>query len=161
MEGTGMMAPESSARATMRDASGAIVGQVQLSMGATGVRVVGDLTGLAPGTHGLHLHAVGRCDAPDFQSAGPHFNPMSKQHGFENPQGAHAGDLRNVTVGVDGRARIDEHPAMFDTVRTMIFDTDGASLVVHTSADDYRTDPAGNSGARIACGVLAKDSAGT
>ncbi len=104
--------------------------------------------GLPYGVHGIHLHAVGRCDGPDFKSAGAHWNPAGKQHGHDNPQGAHLGDLRNLEAGADGRAT-----ASF-TVDGDMGDADGTSLVIHAKPDDNKTDPSGNSGGRIACAVL-------
>ena len=104
--------------------------------------------GLAPGTHGIHLHAVGRCDGPDFKSAGGHWNPAGKQHGRNNPLGAHLGDLPNLNVDADGRGN-----ASF-AVNGDMADADGTSLVIHAGSDDYKTDPSGNSGDRIACAVL-------
>ena len=120
------------------------------------VRLVVQSTALPAGTHGTHLHAVGRCDAPAFTTAGAHLNPANRQHGLRNPQGPHAGDMPNLVVGANGQGRIEA------IVRGSIlpghaplFDPDGTALVVHASADDQVTDPSGNSGARIACGVLA------
>lgn len=107
-----------------------------------------DAKGLPPGVHGIHLHAVGLCDGTDFKSAGGHWNPTSKQHGFENPFGAHLGDIPNLTIGADGRG------AASFSVNGDIADIDGTSLVIHAKPDDYRTDPSGNSGERIACAVL-------
>jgi Cu-Zn family superoxide dismutase len=106
-------------------------------------------TGLPLGMHGIHLHAVGRCEGPDFKSAGGHWNPMGKQHGRDNPAGAHLGDLPNLVIGADGRgsARL--------TVDGDVADADGTSLVIHAKEDDYKTDPSGNSGDRVACAVLA------
>jgi Cu-Zn family superoxide dismutase len=104
--------------------------------------------GLPAGVHGIHLHAVGRCDGPKFESAGAHWNPAGKQHGKDNPQGAHVGDLPNLTAGADGKAS-----ASFAIDGDMA-DADGTALVIHAKADDYKTDPSGNSGARIACAVL-------
>lgn len=113
----------------------------------TTIRV--DAEGLPPGVHGTHLHTVGRCDGPKFESAGAHWNPAGKQHGKDNPQGAHLGDLPNLTVGADGKSR-----ASFAIAGDMA-DADGTSLVIHAKADDYKTDPSGNSGDRVACAVLA------
>ena len=107
-----------------------------------------DAEGLEPGVHGIHLHAAGRCDGPDFKSAGPHWNPAGRQHGHDNPQGAHLGDLPNLTAGADGKAM-----ASF-TVAGDMDDADGTSLVIHAKPDDNKTDPSGNSGDRIACAVL-------
>ena len=120
-----------------------------------GVVMVLNLTGLPPGVHGIHLHSVGRCDAPTFESAGPHLNPLGKLHGAQNPAGAHMGDLPNITVDAGGRAaatiQIAVSPA---SLRAETADPDKASVVVHAGPDDYRTDPSGNSGDRIACGIL-------
>jgi Cu-Zn family superoxide dismutase len=98
------------------------------------------------------VHAVGRCDPPGFESAGPHWNPTGREHGSQNPRGQHLGDLPNLLVGADGEGSFDLGIAGAD-LRAML-DTDGAALVIHAGADDYRTDPSGNSGARIACGVF-------
>ena len=107
-----------------------------------------DATGLPPGVHGIHLHSAGRCEGPDFKSAGGHWNPGGKQHGHDNPMGAHLGDLPNLTVGADGKGS-----ANFSVDGDME-DVDGTSLVIHADPDDNKTDPSGNSGARIACAVL-------
>jgi Cu-Zn family superoxide dismutase len=122
-----------------------------------GVRLRGALAGLPPGVHGIHFHGVGRCDPADFASAGPHFNPTNALHGFENPLGPHAGDLPNVTVNSAGQAAVD-----LTTTRVTadpsspngLLGGDGTALVIHADRDDQHTDPAGNSGARIACGVV-------
>jgi superoxide dismutase, Cu-Zn family len=105
--------------------------------------------GLPPGIHGIHLHSVGRCDGPDFKSAAAHWNPKDKQHGHENPMGAHLGDLPNLNVGADGTGT-----ASFTIGAQPLDDADGTSLVIHAKPDDYKTDPSGNSGDRIACAVL-------
>ncbi|HKR24386.1 MAG TPA: superoxide dismutase family protein [Allosphingosinicella sp.] len=126
----------------------------QTVRGAVQVRI--QAAGLAPGQYGAHIHAVGRCDGPDFESAGPHWNPLGRQHGSLNPEGPHLGDLTNLTVGEDGHGRV-EFALPGGTLtgdETPLFDADGASIVIHAAPDDYRTDPAGNSGARIACAVL-------
>ncbi len=112
-----------------------------------------EASGLAQGVHGIHVHAVGRCDSPDFASAGPHWNPAGRQHGRDNPQGMHQGDLPNLTIGADGRGSI-EVAVGGATSMAGLLDADGAALVIHAAPDDYRTDPSGNSGARIACGVI-------
>lgn len=136
--------------------AGEVLGSATLSQEPTGTRVAASVTGLPPGVYAIHLHAVGKCEAPTFMTAGGHFNPGMKQHGNLNPAGEHAGDLPNITVGDDRRGRID---AMRDGLRLVdgdapLVDADGGAVLVHASPDDYRTDPAGNAGARIACGVV-------
>ncbi len=140
---------------SMKSSDGRDLGSLNITEAAQALSISGTLRGLPPGSHGMHLHMVGRCVAPDFESAGGHWNPTSKQHGTENAQGPHLGDLNNITVRADSSATIlvaTRGSSLRATNRLM--DTDGAALVVHTSADDHRTDPSGNSGARIACGVM-------
>ena len=108
--------------------------------------------GLPHGLHGIHVHAVGRCDPPGFESAGSHWNPTSRQHGFNNPQGAHGGDLPNVTVASNGV--LSEAITLPGASFAGLMDGDGSALVIHAAQDDYRTDPSGSSGGRIACGVI-------
>lgn len=140
--------------AELANAEGRAVGSALFSRrGAeTSVRVT--ISGTPGAVHGMHLHAVGKCEAP-FTSAGPHLNPGGHQHGKDNPQGAHLGDLPNVTIDKSGRgessASLGLDAAAIDAA---LFDADGTAVVLHAAADDYRTDPSGNSGARIACGVL-------
>ena len=131
---------------------GAVLGTVRVFSEPTGLMLRVEATGLPPGVHGVHLHAVGRCDPPGFTSAGPHWNPTSREHGHRNPQGHHMGDLGNLGVGADGKlvAGLLVPQATFDALR----DADGAALVLHAKADDEMTDPSGNSGDRIACAVL-------
>jgi Cu-Zn family superoxide dismutase len=142
---------------TLRDASGRTVGTALLTPATEGVQVVLSASGLPAGVHGVHIHQTGLCDAPDFTSAGGHFNPASRQHGTENPNGPHAGDLPNLTVDANGRGTLNA-VAMGVTLdggaANSVRKTGGTSLMVHATADDYRTDPSGNSGARIACGVI-------
>jgi superoxide dismutase, Cu-Zn family len=116
------------------------------------IRVMVEAHGLPQGVHGTHVHTTGKCEGPDFASAGGHWNPTAHQHGKENPAGPHAGDMPNLSIGADGRDR---------TIFTLpggsyaqLLDEDGAALVIHANADDYKTDPSGNSGGRIACGVF-------
>jgi Cu-Zn family superoxide dismutase len=148
--------------ADVKTAQGQPVGTATFSDVTGGVRIILDAKNLAPGAHGVHIHEVGKCDPPGFTTAGGHFNPEKKQHGLENPAGPHAGDLPNLTVGPDGTGR-------FETTTTRItlgpgpnsvVDADGSALVIHAAPDDMRTDPAGNSGARVACGVIVKPAAG-
>jgi len=144
-------------QATLRLASGLPGGTVQLLASGTQVNISIAVVGLSPGVHGMHLHTNGACDAPDFASAGAHLNPDGRQHGTSNPAGAHLGDLPNVTVGNAGTGTVSatlQGPR--DAVLAQLFDADGTAVVVHANADDYRTDPSGNSGGRIACGMLTR-----
>ncbi|MDQ4087314.1 MAG: superoxide dismutase family protein [Pseudomonadota bacterium] len=142
------------ARADIRDATGRIVANAS-AMAGDRLRVRVEAAGLAPGTYGAHIHAVGRCDPPGFETAGPHWNPTQRQHGSQNPAGPHLGDLPNLLVGADGQGSFElaVGGAEMGGPRGLL-DRDGAALVIHAAPDDYRTDPSGNSGARIACGVF-------
>lgn len=137
--------------ATLIGSDGGPRGTASLMSRGTGQAMLVELSGLTPGQHGLHIHGVGRCDPPDFQSAGPHWNPSDAQHGSLNPRGPHAGDLGNTSVGRDGRARVTVPLPLGDDG---LFDADGAAVMVHSGRDDLRTDPGGDSGDRVACGVL-------
>ena len=144
-----------SATAQLRDAGGRVLAQATAEAAGDAVRVRIEASGLAQGAYGAHVHAVGRCDAPGFTTAGPHWNPTGQQHGKDNPQGMHRGDLPNLMVGTDGRGSFEYTiPGASLSGDDAMLDGDGAAIVVHQSPDDYRTDPSGNSGARIACGVL-------
>jgi Cu-Zn family superoxide dismutase len=142
-----------SATATLNDAEGTAIGTITVTDMDGGVHLMGDLTGVPNGEHGFHLHETGVCDATaKFESAGGHFNPDAHQHGKENPAGPHDGDLDNVTADDDGNTVVDLHNA--NATIADLNDEDGAAIVLHADADDYTTDPSGNSGDRIACGVL-------
>jgi Cu-Zn family superoxide dismutase len=133
-------------------ASGDTIGAVQVQQKSGFVALHLSASGLPPGLHGLHLHAAGLCEAPDFKSAGGHFNPLGKMHGRLNPTGAHAGDLPNLEVSPAGSAKVDL--VVTTTTLADLLNTSGAALVIHAAPDDEKTDPTGNSGARIACAVL-------
>ena len=139
----------------MRDAGGRELGTVTLAEAGEGIAVSGTLRGLPPGAHAIHLHMTGRCDPPTFESAGGHWNPTSRQHGSQNPQGPHLGDMPNVTVGADSAVTV-QATTPGGTLRgqNAVLDGDGAAVVIHRAADDYRTDPSGGSGDRIACGIV-------
>ena len=138
--------------ANLVSSSGAVLGSVRVFSEPTGVMLRIDAAGLPVGQHGVHVHSVGRCDAPGFTSAGGHWNPTTRKHGHRNPDGFHMGDLGNLGVGADGKlvAGLLVPQATIDRLR----DADGAALVLHAKADDEVTDPSGNSGDRIACAVL-------
>lgn len=147
---------ESEATVAMNDADGNSVGSVALKQGPHGTMLHARLTDLPPGTHAIHVHAVGACEPPDFQSAGGHHNPEETQHGFFNENGYHAGDLPNIHVPESGTLEVEifsERLKLNDDV----FGGDGAALVIHSEADDYRTDPAGHAGSRVACGVIERN----
>jgi Cu-Zn family superoxide dismutase len=120
----------------------------------SGVLVVGNVTSLGLGAHGIHIHGVGKCEPP-FTSAGPHFNPLGKQHGFENQHGPHLGDLPNIDTPAAGTLRFEVLlPGVTLKGTNPLLDKGGSSIVVHAARDDYKTDPSGDSGSRIACGVI-------
>lgn len=142
----------------LRNASGATVGMATLVERGDEVQITIHATGMPPGVHGVHIHETGTCTPPDFSSAGGHFAPVSRQHGFENPAGPHGGDLPNIEVGADGTGHftLSNDRVTLASGPTSLFDDDGSAIVVHAGRDDYRTDPAGASGARIACGVVTR-----
>ncbi len=143
------------AHAKLSDASGQPVGSATLTQTPHGVLISAQLHNIPPGVHAFHIHTVGEC-TPPFTSAGGHFNPASREHGIENAAGMHAGDMPNITVPASGTVEFQ----VLNTITSLqdgpnrILDDDGASLMVHATADDYESDPAGNAGARIACGVI-------
>ena len=138
--------------ATVKSADGKNIGTATLLPAGDGMRLALQVSGLPAGDHGVHIHAVGKCEGPKFESAGAHWNPRDKLHGLENPQGPHAGDMPNLTVGEDGAGIV--NATLPGTNVEALFDEDGAAVVVHAKKDDQRTDPSGDSGDRIACGVL-------
>jgi len=150
------MAYGETAKAALYNAEGKEIGNATFTDDSEGVRMVLTVGELTPGLHGFHIHAVGKCEGPDFKSAGGHFNPLGKKHGAKNPEGAHAGDLQNLSVETDGTAHVEwvVKGVTLGPGENSLFHPDGTSLVIHANPDDEMTDPSGNSGARVACGVM-------
>jgi Cu-Zn family superoxide dismutase len=148
----------SKATANVMDLEGNSLGTLELTEADGGVHITGELLGLPGGAHGIHIHQTGDCDAASkFESAGGHFNPTSRQHGKDNPEGPHAGDLENISATAEGGGALVDLTDANVTLgegENSLFDDDGSAIVVHADADDYKTDPSGNSGERIACGVI-------
>jgi Cu-Zn family superoxide dismutase len=151
--------PALQGQAVLKDKMGQQVGLATLTEGPSGVRIEVAGVGLPPGPKGIHIHAVGKCEPPEFTSAGAHFNPAGKKHGRLSPDGVHAGDLPNLMVTPLGAAGLDvttKAVTLKGGVPASLFGAGGTSLVIHALPDDERTDPTGNSGGRIACGVIAR-----
>lgn len=144
------------ATADIRDGAGRSVGTATATQSGDSIRISIESTGLPQGAHGAHVHMVGSCVPPAFTSAGDHWNPTGREHGKDNPNGMHMGDLPNLLVGTEGRGTLEYTiPGAWVSGGAMpLLDADGAAIVIHAGADDYRTNPSGNSGARIACGVF-------
>jgi Cu-Zn family superoxide dismutase len=156
MAGGVLLVAQNSEQVTLRDARGTIVGTATLKPdGTTGVAFELNLKELPPGEHAVHLHQTPTCDPPSFESAGPHLNPAGKQHGLQNPAGPHAGDMNNVKVAADGTAKttiVNSRVTMGTGPDSL--SSQGAALVIHAQPDDMKSDPAGNAGDRVACGVI-------
>ncbi|MDT0574726.1 superoxide dismutase family protein [Croceicoccus sp. F390] len=150
-----MAAGDDVATATLRTADGTEVGKVMAMKMGDDLHVQLSAYGMPAGTHGAHIHQTGRCDAPDFTTAGDHWNPTNQQHGtMDDMPGAHAGDLPNLVIGTDGSGSIDATTP--EGSFAQLLDQDGAAFIVHRDPDDMRTDPSGNAGPRIACGVFSR-----
>jgi superoxide dismutase, Cu-Zn family len=143
------------ATAILKDPDGKEVGKVTLTAVPTGVLLDADLTALPPGDHAFHIHEFGKCEAPDFKSAGGHFNPEEDEHGLMNKAGPHSGDMPNIHVPENGKLHIEVLNQMVNLSQGLL-DADGSAIVIHEGPDDYTSDPAGDAGPRIACGVIEK-----
>jgi len=151
-------AQKGAVKVDLSDGTGKSVGTAELSPAPQGVTIRLNVKDLAPGEHAIHVHTVAKCEGPAFASAGPHLNPDMKHHGLQNPDGPHAGDMPNFTVAADGTAKttvVAPGLTMGDDSHS-VFSNGGTALVIHAKADDMKSDPAGNSGDRIACGAIAK-----
>lgn len=146
--------PVAEARLTFAD--GRPAGTATLLNDAAGLRIVVTAVGMSPGPRGFHLHTTGKCEAPGFTSAGGHLNPGNRKHGSLAAGGAHMGDLPNLVIGADGTGKATEPVPGGRDALGQIFDADGTAVVIHAQADDYRTDPTGNAGDRVACGVFTR-----
>jgi Cu-Zn family superoxide dismutase len=155
---TANVSAQNHALADIKNADGQTVATASLRETKDGVRITVNVKALPQGLHAVHIHSVGKCEGPAFTSAGGHFNPLNKKHGLKNPDGPHAGDLPDMYVNKDGIGHFEALMESFSlgSGETSILDADGSAVVIHATADDNITDPAGNSGDRIACGVITK-----
>lgn len=144
------------AEAVLRDASGAVRGDAVLIQLDQGIRLILRAQGMTPGVKAAHIHMVGRCDGPGFTSAGGHWNPLGREHGRDNPAGQHMGDMPNLIVGQDGTGLLEVivTDGRIDDSHIALLDQDGAAVMIHAGPDDYHSDPAGDAGSRIACGII-------
>ena len=141
--------------ATIISPEGQTIGTARLLAAADTLSLTVQVQGMPQGINGMHLHMTGACDAPDFTSAGGHLNPDDREHGLHNPKGSHLGDLPNLEIGHEGAGSATiTLPGTRTELEPILFDSDGTALVIHAEPDDLVTDPTGNSGARIACGVI-------
>jgi Cu-Zn family superoxide dismutase len=147
------------AQAALTNGSGVVVGRATIESVGASLYLVASASGQTSGVHGIHLHSAGKCEGPGFSTAGGHLNPDAHQHGTLNPRGPHLGDLPNIKIATDGTGSMKVPlPLSAEELLAAVFDADGAAVVLHAGPDDYKTDPSGNSGGRIACGVISATS---
>jgi Cu-Zn family superoxide dismutase len=153
---TSFAASPKSVLVDLKDPTGKTIGTAKIMAEKKGVKMHVEVAGLSPGEHAIHFHEKGVCTGPDFKSAGGHFNPTHKEHGFDDPKGPHVGDMRNFTVGADGKAVVDvtdERATLSPGADSLLLEG-GTSIVIHAKPDDYKSQPAGNAGDRVACGEI-------
>ncbi|MBI3805841.1 MAG: superoxide dismutase family protein [Nitrospirae bacterium] len=148
----------SKGEADLQNGQGEKIGTATFTEGSDGVKIAIEASKLAPGQHGVHIHAAGKCEGPDFKTAGGHLNPEGKKHGLQSSEGPHAGDLPNLTVGPDGtvKTEVTTKRVTFNEGKNSLLQTEGTALVIHVAPDDEKSDPIGNAGPRVACGMIKK-----
>lgn len=150
-------APSRAFLVPLQNKKGKRAGEARLLPTPEGVEMTVEASDLKPGTHAIHFHETGKCETPDFKSAGGHFNPFSKEHGLKNPKGAHAGDLQNIIVEENGSLQttlLAKHVTLAKAKKNSLLDKDGSAIIIHSGADDGKSQPSGDAGERVLCGEI-------